>query len=437
MRPFVLLALSTATLAAGAAHAQVRTGAAAFGGWKDDAPGVARRFVPGDFAAPGPAQGPNGAHQERQADPVPPKAPPGFKVELFAKGLNRPRTLRYAPNGDLFLAEMGSGKILVFKGGSAAAPPTVFAEGLNRVTGLLFYPASDPKWLYVGVADKVLRIPYSAGAPAGAAETLVSGIRTEDHFNRDLAIAPDGKHILLGIGSGSNVAEGMGPKPADFKGDGLGAAWGVEENRAVVRIMDPDGKNARNYITGIRNCTAMARQPGSANIWCVVNERDEIGDNTPPEYATAIKAGAYYGWPWYTPLNQEDPRRAGERPDLKGKVTVPDVLFQPHSAPLGIAFYSGSQFPSDYRGDAFVTFRGSWNRTDRTGYKVVRMRFAGGKPTGEYDDFLTGFVLDAKNVWGRPVGVIGAPDGSLLVGEDGSGTLWRITWTGAKQQASR
>jgi glucose/arabinose dehydrogenase len=435
-----LLAAASAAVG-GAALSQspgVLKGAAAFGAWEDDAPGKARLIRPEDAPPPGPGSGANVAHMDKTVAPTTPKAPPGFTVELFAKGLNRARTLRFAPNGDLFVAETGSGKVLVFKGGRADAPPAVFAGGLPRVTGLLFYPAEHPKWLYVGAADRVVRFPYADGATeaGGPAEPILTGIRTEDHFNRDLVLAPDGRRILLGVGSGSNVAEGMGPKPAGFTGDGLGAAWGPEENRAVVRIFEPDGKDARNYVTGIRNCTAMARQPGSANIWCVVNERDELGDNTPPEYATALKEHAYYGWPWYTPYGQEDPRRSGERPDLKGKVTTPDVLFQAHSAPLSIAFYTGAQFPKAYRGDAFVALRGSWNRTDRTGYKVVRMRFANGKATGEYDDFLTGFVIDKNTVWGRPVGLVQAPDGSLLLSEDGSGTIWRVRWTGTTQ-ASR
>ena len=148
----------------------------------------------------------------------------------------------------------------------------------------------------------------------------------------------------------------------------------------------------------------------------------------PFEYATKVKPGAFYGWPWYLSNGQEDPRHANERPDLAGKVAQPDVLMQPHSAPLNIAFYEGSAFPQDYQGDAFVTLHGSWNRSDRTGYKVVRLIFENGKPTGAYEDFMTGFVLSDDVVWARPVGVAVAKDGSLLVSDDGGGRIWRITY---------
>jgi glucose/arabinose dehydrogenase len=171
----------------------------------------------------------------------------------------------------------------------------------------------------------------------------------------------------------------------------------------------------------------MTIQPETGQLWCVVNERDELGDNLPFEYATQVKEGAFYGWPWYYIGGNEDPRHKGARPDLAGKVTIPDVLMQAHSAPLNIAFYGGDDFPAEYRGDAFVTFHGSWNRGERTGYKVVRVIFKDGKPTGEYEDFLTGFVVSDEQVWGRPVGVAVARDGSLFITEDGSGTIWRVT----------
>ncbi len=191
---------------------------------------------------------------------------------------------------------------------------------------------------------------------------------------------------------------------------------------------DPDGKNARVYATGLRNCSGMTVQPATGALWCVVNERDALGDNLPPDYATHVQEGAFYGWPWYYIGSNEDPRHKGERPDLAGKVTVPDVLFQAHSAPLGITFYDADAFPAEYKGDAFVAMHGSWNRDHRTGYKVVRLIFDdSGKPTGAYQDFMTGFVMDDQSVWGRPVDVAVAKDGSLLVSEDGSGTIWRVT----------
>jgi glucose/arabinose dehydrogenase len=167
-------------------------------------------------------------------------------------------------------------------------------------------------------------------------------------------------------------------------------------------------------------------------LWCAVNERDGLGDNLPFDYATSVSEGAFYGWPWYYIGGHEDPRHAGSRPDLADKVTVPDVLIQAHSAPLGITFYEGDQFPAAYRGDAFVALHGSWNRGLITGYKVVRLLFDNGRPTGAYEDFMTGFVLSDGSVWGRPVGVAIASDGALIVSEDGSGTLWRIAYQGSR-----
>jgi glucose/arabinose dehydrogenase len=207
----------------------------------------------------------------------------------------------------------------------------------------------------------------------------------------------------------------------------LGAAWGEEDGRADVLAFDPDGKNGRIAATGLRNCSGLTVQPATGALWCVVNERDSLGDNIPFEFATTVKDGAFYGWPWYYIGNNEDPRRKGERPDLAGKATIPDVLMQAHSAPLNIVFYEGSNFPAEYKGDAFVALHGSWNRGVRTGYKVVRLKFKDGKPTGEYEDFITGFVISNDSVWGRPVGVAVAKDGALILTEDASGTIWRIT----------
>ena len=193
---------------------------------------------------------------------------------------------------------------------------------------------------------------------------------------------------------------------------------------------DPDGKHERVYTTGIRSCSGLAIQPGTGALWCAVNERDGLGDDLPPDYATHVTQGAFYGWPWYYLGGHQDPRHKGERADLAKSITTPDVLFQAHSAPLGVAFYTADQFPSDYKGDAFVTLHGSWNRSKRTGYKVVRLVMKDGKPTGVYEDFLVGFVVDDRSVWGRPVGVAATHDGSLLVSDDGSGSIWRVSYKG-------
>lgn len=193
---------------------------------------------------------------------------------------------------------------------------------------------------------------------------------------------------------------------------------------------DPEGKDRKVFAAGIRNCVGLAIHPRTHDVWCATNERDLLGDDTPPDYATRVREGGFYGWPWYYIGAHEDPRLKGQRPDLADRVTTPDVLFQPHSAPLELTFYTAkggpAAFPAEYQGDAFVALHGSWNRAVRTGYKVVRVKLKDGVPTGEYEDFLTGFVIDAKSVWGRPVGVAVAHDGALLVSDDGGGGIWRV-----------
>ncbi len=190
---------------------------------------------------------------------------------------------------------------------------------------------------------------------------------------------------------------------------------------------DPDGRNRRVFATGIRNCVGLAVHPATGDLWCSTNERDALGDDLVPDYVTRVRDGAFYGWPWFYLGDNQDPRHAGERPDLKGKITVPDVLIQPHSASLELAFYNATAFPAAYRGDGFAAEHGSWNRSKRTGYKVVRIRLKDGVPTGVYEDFITGFVVNDTEVWGRPVGIAVAHDGALLVSEDGNGTIWRVT----------
>jgi glucose/arabinose dehydrogenase len=172
--------------------------------------------------------------------------------------------------------------------------------------------------------------------------------------------------------------------------------------------------------------------PTTGDLWCSTNERDGLGDDLPPDYITRVREGGFYGWPWYYAGAHEDPRHQGARPDLKDKVIVPDVLLQPHSASLQLAFYTGAQFPAEFRGNVFAAEHGSWNRATRTGYKIIRAIVTDGVPTGEYEDFVTGFVIDDASVWGRPVGVATAKDGSLLFSEDGNGTIWRVSRTAAR-----
>jgi glucose/arabinose dehydrogenase len=426
------------------AHAQdVRTGTRAFGAWQGAAPGVARHIRPTDLPQPRLHENDHEAPDFQRKPAVVaapqgkmPDVPQGFAVQVFASGLKQPRVIRIAPNGDIFLAESGAGRVLVFpakSAGGAQAKPEVFAENLDRPYGIVFHPPGNPQYVYVGAANQVVRYPYRQGdrKATGPAEVIVADIPTSRHWTRDLEASKDGKRLFIAIGSASNVAAAMPEKtPEEIqayeKTHGLGAAWGDEKNRAVVRVFDPEGKTVRNYATGLRNCSGLAMQPGTGALWCTGNERDHIGPNLVPDYLTTLKDGGFYGWPWYYIGGNEDPAHAGERPDLKDKVTVPEVLIQAHSSTLDMVFYDAEAFPAEYRGDAFATLHGSWNREDLTGYKVIRARMKDGKPTGVYEDFMTGFVLDEDTVWGRPAGIAVAQDGALLVSDDANGTIFRV-----------
>ena len=437
-----------AAVGAGSAD-EALTGKAAQDDWHADKPGLRRHIVPADL--PAPFASTSASHGSAVADAPPgaiPNAPPGFTVTRFAEGLDGPRVLRVAPNGDVFVAETGAGAVKVLRapdGAGAVFRQAMFASGLEGPFGIAFYPPGpDPQWVYVAQHNSVLRFAYRAGdmAASGPPEVVVAELAKTigGHTTRDLRFSLDGKKMYVSVGSASNVAEGLRrmPVPQAAQWDeahGLGAAWDSEENRADVLAFDPDGKNFRVYATGIRNCAGLGVHPVSGDVWCVTNERDGLGDDLPPDYATRVRDGAFYGWPWYYIGDNEEPRLKGARPDLAGKTTAPDVLFQAHSAPLGIAFYqapsgAASAFPASFQGDAFVTLHGSWNRAKRTGYKVVRLPLKNGAPNGEYEDFLTGFVLDEDTVWGRPVGVAVAHDGALLVSEDGNGTIWRVSFGG-------
>jgi glucose/arabinose dehydrogenase len=388
----------------------VLTGRGALGDWHSDAPGVWRHITPDALPAPYATRS-FGQAPEVIAQPLGAvlHVPVGFAVSLFASGLDEPRTLRTAPNGDVFLAESGAGRIRVFTGQQSR----VFATGLTQPFGIAFWPPGpSPKYVYVGETNRVVRFPYPNGGPA---EVIVPSLPDGGHWTRDIVFSPDGGRMFVSVGSATNDMQDVG---AD-----------TERERADVLSFTPDGKNRAVYASGLRNCSGEAMQPRTGTLWCVVNERDGLGDNLPPDYATSVRAGGFYGWPWFYIGANPDPRHQGiaARP-----VIVPDVLIQPHSAPLSIAFYDRTAFPAEYRGDAFVALHGSWNRSTRTGYKVIRLRFVNGQPTGEYEDFLTGFVTSKSAVWGRPVGVTVAADGALLVSEDGNGTIWRITWQGIR-----
>jgi glucose/arabinose dehydrogenase len=354
-----------------------------------------------------------------------PKVPKGFQVQLFATGLDNPRLIRTAPNGDVFLAESDSGKIKVFRGVTGDGKPVqseVFATGLNRPYGIAFYPpGKDPKWVYVGNTDAVVRFPYKTGdLHASASSQKIADLpnSSHGHWTRDLQFSLDGKKMFVAVGSASNVDD-PDTTPA-------------EKNRAVILAMTPEGADLRVHASGIRNAGGgLAVHPVSGDLWCSVNERDGRGDDLVPEYITRVKEGGFYGWPWWYIGGHQDPSHEGKHPELKQALVQPDVLIQPHHASLAMTFYDAKQFPALYHGDIFSAQHGSWNRSVRTGYSVIRVPLhQTTKASGEYEDFMTGFVVDNARVWGRPVGVAVAADGSLLVTDDGSNSIWRVAYVG-------
>ena len=418
--------------------ASAPSGSNAFGSWHDDAPGKRRHLtvdtLPAPFATPSVG---NTTRVVRPRADAKLSVPPGFTVKLLADGLSNPRLLRVAPNGDIFVAETGAGRISVLRtdaSGAVVREREIFAGGLRGPFGIAFYPADNPSWVYVANMDSVIRFPYRDGdmKASGPAEIIVSKLPGGGHTTRDVAFSKDGTRMFISVGSATNDAEGMGRLDAAAlkrweQDRPAGASWGNDADRADVLVFDPSGKNGRIFATGIRNCVTVAINPVTGDPWCATNERDGMGDNLPPDYVTRVREGSFYGWPWYYMGAHEDPRHSGERVDLKDKITVPDVLIQPHSAPLQMMFYTGDQFPADLKGSAFVALHGSWNRATRTGYKIIRALVKDGVPTGEYEDFVTGFVVDDTSVWGRPVGVAQTKDGALIFSEDGNGTIWRVS----------
>ncbi len=404
------------------AAAQTLTGAAAFGDIMQDRPGRMRKISPADLPRPGEHVGAASSQLVPRPADAKPQARAGFEVSLLAAGLNGPRRMRVAPNGDLFVVETRAGRVLVLREGQK---PQVFASDLKEPFGMAFSPANDPAYLYVATTRDVLRFAYRGGDTKARArpERLVTGLAGGGHSTRDIVFSQDGRTLYVSVGSQGNNATAMGRKPADLaafeRKHGAGASWGPEEWRASVLAFDSMGQNRRAYANGLRNCAGLSLQPATGLLWCAVNERDMLGDDLPPDYATSLRAGGFYGWPWFYIGANEDPAHRGARPDLADKTIVPDVLIQAHSAPLGMAFGPD--------GSAYVALHGSWNRTKVTGYKVVRLPIRDAKATGEYEDFLTGFTTPEGRLWGRPVDVTFAADGALLVCEDGSGTIWRVS----------
>jgi glucose/arabinose dehydrogenase len=419
-----------ATWADGQQAAAVLTGHDALGDWSTDAPGIRRKITVDDLPKPYDTPSANNFPRPvRRPDGAMPRAPKGFQVSEYATGLSNPRKIVTAPNGDIFVAESYPGRIKRLRdadGDGKAETKEDFAKGLTRPFGIAFYPPGPaPTHVYIGNTDSVVRFPYQNGdaKASGPAEVVVKSIPSGNervggggHWTRDLQFSRDGKILFVSVGSRSNVDDDQS-----------------EKRRADILAFDPDGSNERIYASGIRNAVGLAIHPVTGQLWCSVNERDGLGDDQVPDYITHVEEGGFYGWPWYYLGPQQDPRHKGKHPELKDKVIVPDVLVQAHSASLAMTFYTGEQYPREYRLDGFAAEHGSWNRSRRTGYKVIRVPLKDGKSAGEYEDFLVGFVTPDGDVWGRPVGVTVAKDGALLVTDDGTGIVWRVAYTGSIQ----
>lgn len=423
--------------------------------WKKDFPGRAHRIdvakLPAPYASPA-------AYNFPRLIPRPADAklrlPPGFKIETYTTDVQAPREMKLAPNGDIFLSETQMGRVVVLRpsaDGTRPATIETFAQGLDLPNGLAFYPSgSHPKWLYVAETNRVVRYAYTVGQEQATSvpEIVVpqlSPVAGGGHFTRDIVFSPDGRRMFVSVGSQQNVPEDMPRKtPAEIEAweaaHGLGTAWGNETNRADVLVFQVGSTEpGRVFASGIRNCVTLTFQPGTGDLWCTTNERDLLGDDLVPDYSTRVREGAFYGWPWYYMGNHQDPRFKDQRPDLVGKITVPDVPYQSHSASLSLIFYTASSgpsaFPKQYVGQGFAVFHGSWNRSLRTGHKIVRVRLRHGVPTGEYDDFLVGFIADNGDAWGRPVDLVELADGSLLLSDDGANRIYRISYSRPGQLA--
>lgn len=417
--------------------------------WKKDAPGVVHRVdldkLPEPYATPSATNFPTVVPKPADAKL---SVPPGFSVDVYLTGLTGPRAMIVAPNGDVFLAETSASRIKVLRPSAdgKTATPTVFAQGLQQPYGLAFYPSADrPEWLYVAEVNRVVRYPYKSGDTVASSvpEVIIPQLSPTGggHYTRDIAFSADGRRMFVSVGSQGNIfADSIAKKSAAEvqaweRQHGLGAPWGLEENRAMVRVYDVASKDTvgKNYATGLRNCVGMTIQPATGEVWCAVNERDQLGDDLVPDYATSVKEGAFYGWPWYYMGNYEEPRMKGDRPDLAGKATRPDVPFTSHSAATNIKFYTAtsgaSVFPAEYRGQGFAVLHGSWNRGHRTGHKIVMLPMRNNEPTGEYVDFLTGFITPDNGAWGRPVAITVLKDGSMLLADDGANLIYRISYS--------
>jgi glucose/arabinose dehydrogenase len=348
--------------------------------------------------------------------------PPGFRAEVFADDLKRPRMVVEAPNGDVFVSDPSVGSVLALHDGDGnhvidASERSEFATGLKQPFGMAFHGDS----FYVAATDAILRFGYTVGQrTAAAAPEKIADLPSgpTGHWTRNLRFSPDGAWLYVTVGSSSNI---------DIDPDPL---------RAAVLRFKPDGSGREVVVTGTRNPVGIDFHPATHEPWITVQERDGLGDELVPDYMAHVRPGDFFGWPYAYIGGHEDPRHKGERPDRVKDAAVPEVILQAHSSVMGLAFYGAHQFPEPYRGGAFVAFRGSSGRTKRTGYKVVFVPFTQGKAVGGYDDFVVGWMVgeDSPEVWGRPVGLTVLRDGSMLVTDDGAGRIWRITY-GARAAA--
>jgi glucose/arabinose dehydrogenase len=344
-------------------------------------------------------------------------APAGFHIAAWASGFTEVRNMIVAPNGDVFVACMGGSEVDVLRDTNRDGKPDqrwVFYDGLNGPFGLAFRGNA----LYVGDTDAIVRFDYKPGQTVASGEPVrIASLPRGGHATRNLLFNRDGSKLYVAVGSDSNVSDET-----------------RTPLRAAISELNPDGSGMHVFASGLRNPIGLAWNPANGTLWTCVNERDGLGDDLVPDYLTDVKPGAFYGWPFSYIGRNEDPRRRGERPDLIAKATAPSLLIESHSAPITFAFYTGTMFPARYRGGAFVALHGSWNRAQRTGYKVVHVPFKNGQPSGGYDDFVAGWAPDpnTREVWGRPAGILVLPDGSLLIADDGADVIWRVTYDGKR-----
>jgi len=401
------------------------TGSNAFTDYTQEQPGICRTLHSSDLPAPfvtGSAT--NYSTQVARQNGQLPIVPPGFKVTLYASGFANARYLLAAANGDIFLAQQNGSPIVVLRGvnaNGAVVSQTNYTSGLDSPYGMAFYPsAAAPQYLYVANTTTLQRFPYTLGdttasaAPATLATDLPGG---GNHVTRSLVFTNEATpRLLIGVGSANNYTN-TDTDPSEF-------------HRADILAYSVSGVFQSIFASGTRNPVGLTLD-SFGKVWISVNERDGLGDNVPADYVTHVTENAFYGWPWYYNGPNAEPRLPNDHPELAAQTVVGDTLLQPHFAPLQIAFYTGQQFPTPYRGDLFVTSHGSWNKAVRGGYELLRVRMANGVATGTYEDFMTGFVNPDGTVWGRPAGVCIGADGAIYVADDTSNTIWRITYIGS------